>query len=92
MHNIIIRKLDLMEKGLEDGTLSVEEAERHSKSISSMVGGYGKVKEAPRAEKKGKRGKADAIADDDAVERLQREIIERFERIQRRREAARGSE
>ena len=90
MHNIIIRKLDLMEKGLEDGTLSVEEAERHSKSISSMVGGYGKVNEAPHAEKKRKRSKADVIIDD--VARLQLEIIERFERIQRRREAARGSE
>ncbi len=90
MHNIIIRKLDQMEKGLEDGTLSVEDEERLSKSVSTMVGGFGKVTEPPHGEKKRKRGKVDAIIGD--VARLQLEIIERFERIQRRRDAARGSE
>lgn len=93
MHKVIIRKLDEMENGLENGTLSVDDAERTSKLIGSMVSGYGKVTETPHAEKKRKRGKADAetkVADE--VERLQREIIERFERIERRREAARGSE
>ena len=64
MHNIIIRKLDQMEKGLEDGTLSVEDEERHSKSVSTMVGGFGKVTEPPHGEKKRKRGKADAIIGD----------------------------
>jgi hypothetical protein len=93
MHKVIMRNLDDMEKGLEVGTLAPADAERKSKTIASMIGGYGKVTETPHAEKKRKRGKADAeIKAVDEVERLQREIIERFERIERRREAARGSE
>src|SRR5688572_23137504 len=52
MHKVIIRKLDEMENGLENGTLSVDDAERTSKIIGSMVSGYGKVTETPHAEKK----------------------------------------
>jgi hypothetical protein len=91
IHRIIIRKLDLMEEGLEAGTLSAEDAEQESKSIASMIGGYGKVREAPNGKKERKRGKAVAGVVDD-VARLHLEIIERLERIERRRNAARGSE
>ena len=93
MHKIIMRNLDEMEQGMENGTLAPADAERKSKTTAAMIGSYGKVRETPNAEKKRKRGADDgkpAVVDD--VARLQREIVERFERIERRMEAARGSE
>jgi hypothetical protein len=93
MHKIIMRNLDEMEQGMENGTLAPADAERKSKATAVMIGGYGKVTETPNAEKKRKRGKSAAeLGAVDDIERLQREIIERFERIERRRDAARGSE
>ena len=93
IHSFIIRKLDEMEKGMEDGTLTPEAAESGSKMISSMIGGFDKAVPNPNEGSKRRRGADDGKpAAVDEVARLQREIIERFERIERRREAARGSE
>jgi hypothetical protein len=92
MHKIIMRNLDEMEQGMENGTLAPADAERKSKAMAVMIGGYGKVKEAPNAARKPKRGKSAGLGTIADVERLQREIVERFESIERRREAARGSE
>jgi hypothetical protein len=92
MHKVIMRNLDEMEQGIESGKLTPADAERKSKALASMIGGYGRVKEAPDAAKASKRGKTVKAGSIDDRERLQREIIERFARIERRREAARGSE
>jgi hypothetical protein len=82
-------KLDHLEKCMQDGTLSPEDAERGAKSVATIIGGFDKVMtpaELPDEDKRtmAQRDTAGAV---DEVERLQREIIERFERIQRRREA-----
>ena len=94
MCGIINKKLDQMEKDMDSGVLTSPDLERDAKTIGSMVIGVEKIVPRHEENKVSKRDAAEAapLADDDAVERLQREIIERFERIQRRREAARGSE
>jgi hypothetical protein len=94
MCSIINKKLDQMEKDMDSGVLTSPDLERDSKTIGSMVIGVEKIVPRSEEDKESKRDAAEAapVAEDDAVERLQREIIERFERIQRRRDAARGSE
>ena len=89
LSRVINKKLDQMENDMESGKLSPEEAERGAKTVASMIGGYDKVlvrAEDPDEERKRACPAADPGTVDE-VERLQREIIERFERIQRRREA-----
>lgn len=87
---VINTKLDQMEKGMESGELSAEDAERGGKMVTSMLGGLEKVVTRAEGQDEEKKRAFDTGAADE-VERLQREIIERFERIQRRREAERGS-
>ena len=93
--NLINKKLDQMEKDMDSGALGSSDLERDTKSVGAMMSGMDKVLAPADADKKQKTKDAaapevDACLDDCA--RLQREIIERFERIERRREAARGSE
>jgi len=87
-------KLDQMEKDMACGKLSSEDFERDTKSVASMMGGMDKAT-ATDADKdpkpKSERAAAESAPASD-VERLQREIIERFERIQRRRNAEAGSD
>ena len=90
MCNIINRKLKQMETGMKTGELSSADLDRDAKWVGSMLGGMGKVKAPAERDEVSNPNIAKAGAVDE-VERLQREIIERFERIQRRREAARGS-
>jgi hypothetical protein len=90
MCNVINRKLKQMETGMKDGTLSPADLERDAKVVGSILGGFGRMK-APTEGDKVLNPKADKAGVADDVERLQREITERFERIQRRREAERGS-
>jgi hypothetical protein len=86
-------KLDHLEIGMQNGTLSPDDVERGAKSVATVIGGLDKVIARPELLDEDKRTMAQHHnADDDEVERLQLEIIERFERIQRRRDAARGSE
>jgi hypothetical protein len=93
LSRVINKRLDQMEQGLENGTLSPEDAERGAKTVGSMIGGFAKVvvrQDLPNEDKQ----RPSAVAAPGAaneVERLQREIVERFERIQRRRDAERGS-
>ncbi|MCZ7595252.1 MAG: hypothetical protein M5U16_10305 [Hyphomicrobium sp.] len=87
-------KLDYLEKGMQDGTITPEDTERGTKAVATIIGGFEKVAARPEHADEDKRTMAqskdvDAI---DEVERLQREIIERFERIQRRRQAEGGSQ
>lgn len=91
---VINKKLDQMEKDMENGELSSADLERDAKTITSMVAGVQKVTTIPDEDKVSKLdGVQSAPADAaDEVARLQREIIERFERIEKRRHAERGSE
>jgi hypothetical protein len=90
-YQLIMRYLDTMEQGLKECSLTPEKAEQTAKLLAPLVSSYGKVdaNEAADAKTKGKRSKAAGVDD---VERLQREIVERLERIQSRRLAQRGSE
>jgi hypothetical protein len=93
LSRVINKKLDQMEKGMESGSLSPEDAERGAKTVGSMIGGFDKVvaRQDRPDEDKQRTSPAATPGSIDEVERLQREIIERFERIQRRRETERGS-
>jgi hypothetical protein len=83
---VINMKLDQMEKAMASGELSSADHERDAKSLASMIGGMDKAASAENESKKRKPKLKSAASE---VERLQREIIERFERIQRRRDAER---
>jgi hypothetical protein len=74
--------------------LSSADLDRDAKAIASMIGGMQKVVPVPDEDKVSKPDDARcaAVANTDEVERLQREIIERFERIEKRRQAERGSQ
>ena len=90
---VITMKLDQMEKGMTNGELSAADLERDAKTIAAMIGGMQKVVSVPGEDKVSKPDveRTGAANNADEVARLQREIVERFERIQRRREAERGS-
>jgi hypothetical protein len=91
----ITTKLEQMEKGMTSGELSAADCERDAKAVGSMLGGLEKVTATvPDAdeERPPKSAGAGANAGGGEAERLHREIIERFERIQRRRDAERGSQ
>ena len=70
---------------MKTGENCAADVERNTKVVTSMIGSLQKVR-APGEDKLGDVQSTNAGAKDD-VERLQREIIERFERIQRRRDA-----
>ena len=89
--DVINSKLDQMEKDMQSGELSSADLERDAKSMASMIGGMDKALSAQNEDKKRKPRTAAAAAVNE-VERIHREIIERFERIQRRRNAQAGSE
>ncbi len=80
------------EKNMAEGNLSGEDFERIGKSVAAMIAGLSKVMAtvANGDEKQRPEGAEPAAAADEA-ERLHREIIERFERIQTRRNAEAGS-
>jgi hypothetical protein len=87
--NLINKKLDQMEKDMDSGALGSSDLE-HTKSVGAMMSGMDLTPADADKKQKTKDGAApevDTCLDDYA--RLQRKIIERFER---RREAARGSE
>jgi hypothetical protein len=94
MWNVITMKLDQMEKDMNSGALCSADLERDAKMIGTMIAGVQKVVPVPGEDKVSKPdgARSGPVAKTDEVERLQREIIERFERIQRRREIERGSE
>jgi len=101
----ITRKLEQMEKGMRSGELGSADFERDAKAVAAMIGGMEKVAATVADADEARQPKsASAGTRDEAgcspgagpgcgeAERLHREIIERFERIQRRRNAERGSE
>ncbi len=93
----ITRKLGQMEKGMKSGELGSADFERDAKAVSSMIGGLEKVAatvedaDEERRPQSASAGASEAPSASEA-ERLHREIIERFERIQRRRSSEAGSQ
>jgi hypothetical protein len=91
--NAITKKLEQMEKGMKSGELGSADFERDAKAVASMIGGMEKVAATVTdADEERQPKSASAGAHAGEAERLHREIIERFERIQRRRNAQAGSE
>jgi hypothetical protein len=91
LYNTITMMLELMEAEMKSGTLKAPDFERIGRSVAAMLGGLSKATATePDGDKKTPNTAEPAAAPDDA-ERLHREIVERFERIQRRRNAERGS-
>jgi hypothetical protein len=101
--NAITKKLEQMEKGMKSGELGSADFERDAKAVAAMIGGMEKVAatvvdaDEARQPKSASAGTRDEVgcgpgAGSGEAERLRREIIERFERIQRRRNAEAGSE
>ena len=93
----ITKKLEQMEKGMQSGELGSADYERDAKSVGSMIAGMEKVTATGTdadEERQPKSASASASEGPGAseAERLHREIIERFERIQRRRIAEAGSQ
>jgi hypothetical protein len=87
---VINMKLQQMEAQLRNGDLSTEDFERDAKSVASMVGSVSKVIAAGADGEKEKT--PDPVEPPPAeVERIHREIVERLEGIQRRREAEQRS-
>lgn len=88
---VIKGKLDQMEADMASGKLTSQDYERDAKAVASMIGSVDKAHMTDSdAKKTTKRQSAEPAAVSD-VERLHQEIIERFERIQRRRSAEAGS-
>jgi hypothetical protein len=91
--NAITKKLEQMEKGMKSGELGSADFERDTKAVASMIGGMEKVAATVTdADEERQPKSASASAGAGEAERLHREIIERFGRIQRRRSASAGSE
>jgi len=91
----VTRKLVQMEKAMKSGELCPADCERDAKSIVSMVGSMEKVlATVPDANEERQPESASAGPSEGSgtgeAERLHREIMERFERIQRRRNAEAG--
>ena len=80
-------KLDQMEKAMQAGELGSEDFERDSKAIAAMAAVTQKaLATGPDGKKEPKPKSAEPAPISDEAERLHREIVERFERIQRSRE------
>jgi hypothetical protein len=95
----ITTKLEQMEKGMKSGELGSADFERDAKAVGSMLGGLEKVTATtPDADKErqpkstNSAASAASAAGSGEAERLHREIIERFEHLQRRRKTERGSQ
>ena len=87
MCGAIIMKLDQMEKGMQSGTLTSEDCERDAKSLATLVGNTLKaLATGTDANKEQQPATFEPTVVSDEAQRLHREIIERFERIQRSRE------
>lgn len=91
----ITAKLEQMEQGMKSGELASADFERDAKALASMIGGMEKVTATVEDAGKERQPKsasagADGVPATGEAERLHREIIERFERIQRRRDAEAG--
>ncbi len=87
----IDKKLDQMETNMASGKLGSSDYERDAKAVGSMINGMEKVAVAGADADKEQKPKSAGPAAATEADRIRREIVERFERIQRRRNAERGS-
>jgi hypothetical protein len=97
LYSTTLQILEQMEAEMASGKPGTQDVERAAKAVAAMIGSVGKMTMAGRDGNKTHKPKSSGADEDrsDAasrVERLQREIIERFEGIQRRRNAEAGSE
>jgi hypothetical protein len=89
LFDTISMMLEQMEADMKSGKLGAQNFERPGKSVAAMISS---LSEATATEPNGdEKKKPNAAAPAAEAERIQREIIERFERIQRRRDAEAGS-
>lgn len=89
---VIEKKLEQMEAAMERGELASEDLERDARAVASMIGGMEKVAATGAHADTKRKAKSEDADGEGNVERLQREIMARFEQIQRRRQAEGGSE
>ncbi len=94
LYDTISMMLEQMEADMRSGQLKAQDVERGGKSMAAMIGSLTKAAATePDGDAKQKPETTEpAAAVADEVARLQREIIERFESIQRRRDAEAGSQ
>ncbi len=93
IYDTIGTMLKQMEADMESGKLQANDFERAGKSVAAMLAGLHKATATePDGDDKQKPNAAEPAAAADEAERLHREIIERFERIQQRRKAEAGSD
>jgi hypothetical protein len=93
LYDTISMMLEQMEADMKSGKLQAQDFERIGKSMAAMIGSLGKAAATePDGDEKQKADSAEPAAAADEAERLHREIIARFERVQQRRNAEAGSE
>ena len=93
LYNTITMMLELMEAEMKSGSLKAPDFERIGKSVAAMLGGLSKATATePDGDETQKPTAAGSAVAADEAERLHREIVERFARIQQRRNAEAGSE
>jgi len=93
LYDTISMMLEQMEADMRSGKLKAQDVERAGKSMAAMIGSLTKATATePDGDAKQKPETTEPAAAADEVARLQREIIERFASIQRRRDAEAGSQ
>ncbi len=92
LYDTISMMLEQMEADMRSGKLNTPDFERTAKSVAALIGSVSKAKTTVTDgdEKKKPQAAAPTVAADE-VERLHREMIERFERIRSRRDTEAGS-
>jgi hypothetical protein len=92
LYDTMSMMLEQMEADMKSGNLKAQDLERVGRSMAAMIASVSKATATePDGDKKQTTSTAKP-APVSEVERIHREIIERFERIQRRRNAEAGSE
>jgi hypothetical protein len=92
-YRTVSRFLQQMETAIGKGEYSLDDFERGAKSVRAIQGGMGNVEKVAAAGTHADQEPIPAAPDDDSeAERIRREIMERFERIQQRRAAEGAAE
>jgi hypothetical protein len=88
---LVTTKLAQMEAGVASGKLTSEDFARDARPVISMLGSVRRIG-TQGADADEQQRKSPERVDEVAIERLRSEIMERFERIKRRRQIEGGSE
>jgi hypothetical protein len=92
LYDTISMMLEQMEADMRSGKLKAQDVERAGKSMAAMIGSLTKATATEPDGDAKQKPETEPAAVANEVARLQREIIERFESIQRRRDAEAGSQ